>query len=261
LPDIVILGSLLKQAVIMLDAIEILVSQGALFAAHVQARALFEVYVYVNWVLQKDKDKKARYYYVWHLRRQRTWLCRMIPATNEHKRFEKAIGELKLTQNLEMQEEAKKQVAAIDKVLSKDEYKEMNAEFDKMKKPLRDYDQRWYRPCGVKSIADIAERLGIKPQYDIFYSQFSEIAHSEALRKHILVNEQGIVFEPIRQLEGIRTFLTIVLTFTFHIYRSILSEYRPGELSNFSKKYVEEWRIRFRSIKDVKYTVSENVTI
>jgi hypothetical protein len=185
----------------------------------------------------------------------------MILTTDEHKRFEKAIEQLKLRQNLEMQEEAKKQVAAIDKVLSKDEYKEINAEFDKMRRPSRDYDQRWYRPCGAKSIAHMAELLGMKPQYDIFYSQFSEIAHSEALRKHILVKEQGIVFEPIRQLEGIRTFLTIVLTLAFQIYRSILKEYRPDELSNFSKKYVEEWRSRFRSIKDVKYTVSENITI
>jgi len=261
LPDIIILGSLLKQAVVMLDAIEILVCQGALYAAYIPARALFEVYVYINWVLQKDKDQKARHYYVWHLRRQRTWLYRMIPTTDEHKRFEKAIGQLKLTQNLEMQEEAKRQIAAIDKVLSKDEYKEINAEFDKMRRPSRDYDQRWYRSCGAKSIAHMAEVLEMKPQYDIFYSQFSEIAHSEGLRKHILVNEKGIVFEPIRQLEGIRTFLTIVLTLAFQIYRSILNEYRPDELSNFSKKYVEEWRSRFRSIKDVKYTVSDNITI
>jgi hypothetical protein len=107
----------------------------------------------------------------------------------------------------------------------------------------------------------MAEQLGIRPQYDIFYSQFSEIAHSEAFRKHILFKGESMVFEPIRQLEGIRTFLTIVLTFAFRIYQSILKEYRPGELSNFGRKYVEEWRSRFQNIKDIKYTVSKNTTI
>jgi hypothetical protein len=261
LPDIVILGSLLKQAVAMLDAVEILVSHGALYAAHVPARALFEVYVYISWVLQKDKDKRARQYYVWHLRRRRTWTRRMIPTTDEQKRFEEAIKQLNLSQDQEMQEEAKKQVAAIDKVLSKDEYKEINAEFDKMKRPGRDYDQPWYRPSGAKSLADMAAHLGIRPQYDIFYSQFSEIAHSEAFQKHILIKEQGIIFEPIRQLEGIRTFLTIVLSLAIRIYQSILKEYRPGELSNFGQKYLTEWRSRFHSIKDVKYAISKHTTI
>jgi len=261
LPDIIILGLLLKQAVAMLDAIEILVSQGALYEAHIPARALFEVYIYINWVLQKDKDRRARHYYVWHLRRQRTWASRVIPTTNEHKRFEKAVEQLKLSQDQEMQREAVKQVAAIDELLSKNEYKEINAAFDKMRKAGRDYDQPWYRPCGANSIADMAEQLGIKPQYDIFYSQFSEIAHSEAFRKHISVKGEGIVFEPIRQLEGIRSFLTIVLTFAFRIYQSILKEYRPGELSNFGRKYLEEWRSRFQNINDVKYTISQNSTI
>jgi hypothetical protein len=261
LQDIVILGSLLKQAVAMLDAIEILVSQGALYAAHIPARALFEVYVYISWVLQEDKNKRARQYYVWNLRRQRTWMRRMIPSTEEQKTFEETIKDLNLSQNREMQEEARKHGAAIDAMLLKDEYKDINTEFDKMRKSRRDYDQPWYRPSGAKSIADMAKRLGMKPQYDLFYSQFSEIAHSQAFRKHIMIKGQGIVFEPIRQLEGIRPFLTIVLSLAIRIYQSILKEYRAGELPNFSRKYVEEWRSRFLSIKDVKYTVSNHTTI
>jgi len=261
LPDVIILGSLLKQAVAMLDAVEILVSQGALYAAHVPARALFEVYLYISWVLQQDKDQRGKQYYVWHLRRRRMWLRRMVPKTDEQKRFEEAIKELNLSQDQPMQEEARKQLAAIDKVLSKDEYKEINAEFDKMKRRGRDYDQPWYRPSGARSLADMAARLGVKPQYDIFYTQFSEIAHSEAFAKHILIKEQGIVFEPIRQLERVRTFLTIVLSLAIRIYQLILKEYRPEELSNFGRKYLEEWRLRFHTIKDVKYTVSRHTTI
>jgi len=185
----------------------------------------------------------------------------MIPATGEHEGFEKAIKDLNLTENQEMQEEARKQVAIIDELLSKDDYKEINAEFDKMKKPVRIYDQPWYQLCGAKSIAAMARQLQIEPQYDIFYSQFSEIAHSEAFRKHILVKEEGIVFEPIGHLEGIQTFLNIVLILALRIYQTILNEYRPGELSNFSRKYSEEWRSRLHTIKDVKYTVPKHTTI
>jgi hypothetical protein len=261
LPDIVVLGVLLKQAVAMLDAVEVLVSQGALYAAHVPARALFEAYLYINWILQKDKEKRATYYYVWQLRRLRTWDRRVIPTTSEHLRFKKAIKQLNLSQDGEKQQDASKEISEIDKLLSKDGYKEINAEFDKIKMSNRDYDKQWYLPCGAKSIADMARQLEIEPQYDIFYAQFSEIAHAQSFRKHILVKGKGIVFEPIRHLEGIRSFLTIVLALAIGLYQSVLNEYRSGELPNFSRKYLEEWRSRFLSIKDVKYTVSEDTMI
>src|SRR5208337_840322 len=52
LEDTVILPVLLKQAVSMLDAIELLISNAALHSGHLQARTLFELSLYLQWILE-----------------------------------------------------------------------------------------------------------------------------------------------------------------------------------------------------------------
>ena len=71
LEDAVLVAALLRQVVAMLDGVEVLLSGGAVYAANLQMRALFEASVYVDWMLAGDLEKKAQYYYVHNLRRLR----------------------------------------------------------------------------------------------------------------------------------------------------------------------------------------------
>lgn len=255
LPDVVILGGLLKQAVAMLDAVEILVSKGAIFAANVPARSLLEVYIYINWILDSDTDKRARQYYVRHLRQERQWDRRLISGTDENSKFTKVLQNLSLMGDpsyaSKLEQKAKKQELAINSILANGDYKDINAEFDRIKK--RDHDQHWYSPWGPSSIRDMANRLQLDSEYTVLYSQFSDVTHSTAFKKHIGFDGEAAIFEPVRHLKGIKTLLSVVISLAIKIYRSILTKYRPGELSNFNRKYQEEWRERFRTIKTVKY--------
>jgi hypothetical protein len=49
----------------------------------------------------------------------------------------------------------------------------------------------------------------------------------------------------------------MVISLAINIYKAILNYYRAGELPNFSKKYIEEWRDRFHSIKDIIYKTNQ----
>jgi hypothetical protein len=60
--DIVIIDALFKQAVTMRDAIVILFSQGAVCSANLQVRNLLEARIYLAWILEKDKDQRAKKY-------------------------------------------------------------------------------------------------------------------------------------------------------------------------------------------------------
>ena len=83
LADIVVLGILLRQVVAMLDAIEVLLANGAVHAAKLQMRALFEASAYMDWILSSDSEKKAEYFYVHNLRRKRLWARRTQPSSVE----------------------------------------------------------------------------------------------------------------------------------------------------------------------------------
>jgi hypothetical protein len=83
LEDIVVIGILLKQVVSMIDAVEVLISKGAVGPAMLQARAAFEASLYIDWILKWEPEKKAKYYYVSNLRNQRLWVLRFKTGTQE----------------------------------------------------------------------------------------------------------------------------------------------------------------------------------
>ena len=60
-----------------------------------------------------------------------------------------------------------------------------------------------------------------------------------------------VIFEPLRNPEGLGTLLTVTLSTAFHTYRVAIRKYRPAEEAAFDAKYRNEWRERFRSIPDV----------
>jgi hypothetical protein len=65
-----------------------------------------------------------------------------------------------------------------------------------------------------------------------------------------------ISIEPIRHLEGLRSVLTFALSVSLHTYRKILEHYRPGQVAEFNKRYIEDWRDAFLNIPEVNYAES-----
>ena len=87
LDDAIVLGIFLKQSVSMFDAIEILLSNAAVYPSHLQERVLFEVSIYLEWMLKDNTLEKAKYYYVANLRQERLWALRTQDASEENNAF------------------------------------------------------------------------------------------------------------------------------------------------------------------------------
>jgi hypothetical protein len=254
----VVLGTLLKHAVAMLDAVEILVSQGAVFSAHLPARGLFETYLFIHWILKEHTERRVKQYYVWHLRRELKWAKRGVVGSKQQKEFFNAVDEFAKVFSKEIeikQDEIQEQVESLENLLNSDTYREINIEFEKMKNKKTGIDVDWFKPWGPKSRYRMAKDLGFGAQYTVFYDQYSEIMHGAVTSKHIKFKDEHITFIPIRQLEGIKTLLQPVITYSLHIYQTVLGYFRPAERENFARKYASEWRKRYFSIKGVKYRV------
>lgn len=259
--DVVIIAMLLKQAVAMLDGVELHVSNAAVLASHVSTRALYEAHLYISWILRSDSDTRARHYYVWHLRQKRKWDNRVIPGTTEHASFQQVLQHLPTFQSAaptdqqrvqQLQQKASHDVTQIDQLLTSPSYNAINDAFDNHWN--RSYDPPWYAPCGVQSIRQLARELNLLHEYDVLYSSLSNVTHSSCFKQHVAVQGGGIVFEPIRYLKSIDFVLRLALSVSFRVYRQVLQFYRPGEIENFKRKYIEEWRQAFTTIRAVSYT-------
>lgn len=253
LKDLIVIAVLLRQVVTMLDALELLLSHGAVYASNLQLRAIFEAAVYIQWILDQDGDKKALYYYVHNLRRRRSWAARLLPGSAEAQDFADLITARHNDAELQqVRGAAKEEIGAIDKHLSKPEYAPINQQFEQLRKK-RGHEVSWYTPFGIPSFRKIAADAGKRREYLAIYGGGSEAMHASNYKQHLVIGRGEVTFEPIRHLQGFDVIAKFALTLVFEVYRRILSEYRHGELTLFGKKYVEKWQQAFLNVPRINY--------
>jgi hypothetical protein len=256
LTEVIILGSLLKNAVAMIDAVEILVSAGAVFSANLQARGLFETYLFIKWILKEDTERRVKQYYVWQKREELIVNKRSLIGSKEHTDYVNLLGEFGkeyIEEVKQKQADIRKVVDSIEELLNRDTYRETNLNFENNKSKKK---VEWFRPGGPRNRYEMAIDVGLQAEYLIFYSYYSDVVHVTATHEHIEFKDGYMILTPIRHLEGIRALLNTALVYVLNIYEIVLGHYRPEEVQNFKKKYVSEWRRKFLSIKNVKYNIS-----
>lgn len=250
--DVVAIAVFGKQAVAAVDAVEQLARTGSGLGARVVMRALLEASLYCEWVLASSDDKRARAYYVANLRREISWSKRAVPGTAEHDRFREAMGELYQDPLRDLpvgEAQVSDRIAALETHLNGKGFLEINTEFDRLKRGA--LDASWHRVAGASSLRDVAKDVGRLAEYTVFYSVYSDDAHSGSYKSHLEVREGGAILHPIRSLHQIDEVLQNSLSFAFRTYRVLLAKYRPDEIPAFNRLYRDEWRERYQGIPSV----------
>jgi len=260
LGDVILIGTLLRQAVAMLDGAEVLLSNGAVHSAKLQMRALLETALYIDWVLLGDADRKTDYYYVHNLRRKRRWAERIRGVSPAGREFVEMMDAIGVPTPQDRKNLAEGQIAEIDRVLAKPRFALINADFEDHRKGTG--DTHWYSPLGPKNLREVAKSVGKLPQYVLWYSTSSEVIHGSNYGDHVKFKPESgrITFEPIRYLENFGSVYHFSVIITIPVYRSLLEKYRPGELPAFSRKYLESWQKDFMNVPTVNIN-SEIITV
>jgi Family of unknown function (DUF5677) len=258
-PDWIVVSTLFRQVVATLDALTLCLESGAVEAAHVHARGLFEARLYLEWVLTKGKDRWARQLYVATLRDRMSWANRIIPGTPENAAYIQAWQEsygIDPPTSTTIEAEAQTGAAEIAGLLRTPSYREINASFEKLAEPGREPD--WYRPGSGSpgSIWAIARDLNRRPDY-LVYKHLSGYAHGTNVGTHSKVLADGVVtVEPIRSVEHFIEVFPYTTAWAADAVLRITQEYRGGELPEFRALYEKSWRPRFALPQVVVNTVS-----
>lgn len=242
----IVIGTLLKQSIVMVDGIEILSSNGQVASTQIQIRVLHEVSLFIDWVLKEDPENKVKYYYISNLRKEKEVCLKSMNGTVERKKMDELTKKLDRFQKVitnEISEYAKNLKDEIDQVLNQDQLKSINKKFEEIKNN-NGFEPNWYKVYGLRSIRQIAIYLDRLDEYEFIYSNFSSAIHSSRYKDHILYypDKELIEFKPIRSLEDIKTSISISTTLILKIYKTVLDYFRPEESKNFVKKYMEHWR-------------------
>jgi hypothetical protein len=244
----------------MLDGTELLASNGAVHAAALQARALIEASAYIEWILSADGEKKATYYYVHNLRRQRRWALRFQQGSPEATAFTALVPDLPSMKDPNAMAEAARSLVDIDRVLSQPKFAAVGQDFDKHAFKSGKGDKSWYVPLGIRSVGHLLSVVGMSGEYIVFYSSFSEAMHSSNYMQHVRMGKGTVTFEPLRHLKEFGTLFSMTASAAIRTYRRVLLNYRSGELPAYSRKYSENWRKAFLEVPKIKYEVTTNIS-
>jgi hypothetical protein len=252
--EAIVVGVHLKQIVAMVDAVEVLLSAGCGHAAFLPARTAFEASVYADWIMESDSERRATRYLVANYRDERLWATRAIPGTTEEKAMSQVTAMLGFNVHSNhpgLAVDGAKHLADVNRILSQPSLKPIDKEFD-VARGKRKRDPEWYELDGLLSIRHVADKVGRLPEYTFFYSKGSQVTHTGSFKDQIRFKSGEIRFLPIRHVEDAKMLINFVCASAFATYRKVLERYRPGELSAFGRKYLEDWQEPFLNIKDVK---------
>jgi hypothetical protein len=257
LKDVIIIGAFLRQVVAMVDGAEIQISNSAVHTSQLQARACFEASICINWLIKSDTDKKAKYFYVSNLRREKLWAQRYLGESPRQAQFDEIVSELGenfINKSEEIELKARKIIKDIDELLTKESYKAINDHFQKyINTNNLPFEPTWHKVYGIKSVRQIAIDVERLPEYEFLYSITSEVMHSASYRHHFKFENDQLIFEPIRCLKDIKTIINFIIPCAVRTYMDVLTFYRPTEVPAFRTKYSEDWRDKFFGVKAVNY--------
>jgi hypothetical protein len=76
--------------------------------------------------------------------------------------------------------------------------------------------------------------------------------HSSSYDRHIKLGKK-LTIQPIRWMDQFQAIFHFSLSMAISAYRAVLHEYRPDELVNFSRKYLEKWQKDFLDFPKIVY--------
>lgn len=255
--DTVLVGSLLKHIVTMLDGIIVLLNQGSTLPAELVLRSMFEARISAVWILKKDGDQRAKQFAVWHWRRELDWARTAIKGTDEYLKPQKWFKSKLKAQFLSMwsanEKDAKENEKQLLIALNGPEFKSINGEFEKVRQKKGGkrgtHDVHWYSLfSGPKSFRILCEELGLHGYYDILYGQASTIAHATTFMQMVSHEKETLIIENVRNLSDMQRLVLYASSEALFAYRLFLEKYRREEMPAFQRRYLEEWHQPFNSI-------------
>lgn len=247
LPDLVVVGGLLRQTLVSLDGWHLCASQGAAQAARLHLRSYLEAFLYIEWIITKGVEPWARRLYIANVRNAKRVARRLIPGTEEHRLFNEAWKK-SFDADYAVRAEAQAAAEAQDRsALDAQEhpanepiYREFEAFVAKVGR-----EPEWHElgVDGVPSIFKLATTLDRRAEYYALYEAYSTAVHGTRSDLHFRKDNSGaILFEPVRNPARLLDDVGLAVAMPVRTYQLLLGHYRPGELVDFAKTYAERWR-------------------
>lgn len=235
----------------MTDSIEVLISGCCGSPVVPLLRSLFEAKLSIEYILEKRTDKRA---IAWLVRRQIDqieYYERYLPYHERGKEFRAAYESDHVSKISELPSlpEAGKIIEKIRSGMNESPYKEIYNEFLTLKGKKRRAPEWYSLHDGPRNLKGLAQTVHCGLIYDQLYSSWSKVTHATDVSHLTLPAEDGTqILGPIRHALSLVNVSATALSFLLDTTKTVLREYRPGELGSFHRWFADDVVDRYTAL-------------
>lgn len=240
--ETVVLGHFYRSLIVAADGCLLCLEAGAAEQAFVHSRKALECGLQLQWILAEDIDSRARRFYVWHLREERTWYLRAVPGTEENKDQVAAWNAEKDSGPALDAVSAQSAIDRTNETLSLPGFRETDAWFSEARAKRGLHRECTWHSVGPKAVANLSamsKALGRYSEYRTTYRNFSYAVHSSSLSSSVRIRNAQLRLEQVRFPRHFS--LAFIHTFSELAMRSI------DIAERYRREEVEDWKSRARN--------------
>lgn len=241
---------LFRHILELLDAVAVQVKAGVIVPVKVQLRALLEAQMSLEYMLDKDRRRRAACFLIVDHYRKLNFYKKLAPNTTEYKKLSAELKEYGLLlADLSPVKAADWAIKNQEQLIANSIYAEVRKEYlIRTSNNTKNLEIKWYSLFeGPTSIIHLSKRVKKYDIYEFFYRAWSNPTHGTDLSTGVVVKansepEQGNgAIIQIRNLQEAHQVVTDAIAFTLMVFNimatKVVSEHR---------KEISEWHLWYR---------------
>ncbi len=239
---------MLRQFLDVLDSVSILIKFGTGDPPKILARALFELWFYLEYLLQKDFEKRASAFMVADIIKQIKVAKQLHPKEELGITFRKSLDEENLFQGLLDDlnvQDLEQYIASKENLLTLPQYTAAMQEYKRLTRIDGTKNIAWYRFFdGPRNIEKLSTYLKKKSQYELIYRKWSAAVHgSDIYMGKISANPEtnGSLIVQLRYIRDVQDIVVYSTLMTISVFRIYVDARLPEK-----KKRLAEWYFNIR---------------
>ena len=250
-----------RNAVEIIDAIAILISNSCSEPARIVLRTLLETYLYCQYITEKDSQKRALSFLICHYHQKLDFNYKLDPKTQQGKQFINELKEDKILKNyrLAQQELLRKSIDNLESLVKEKLYEEVENEYQRLKKISKYRKPFWYEffggPSSIEKLAKHLKQAGI---YHLLYRSLSQSTHGRNIIDGYIspgYNDGEVLFSQIRFPYSAQMVTQYTFTLALRIYRIMIKYHLPEKENAFDAFYTNEIRNFYLNISRKKVLI------
>jgi hypothetical protein len=235
------------------DAVAVLATEGCGEPAKPLIRSAFEASLSVQYIMEKDSERRGLAYLVAHTHRRIKLYRKLDPSEQAGKELRNkiqndpmSVSVLKGLPVFDFQ----KLIARLTGMLARSPYDAIEREWTRRKKELKS-EPSWYSLYdGPRTIQALALHLRKGGWYELLYSDWSDVVHAGSGMVNVAANTSGgddpVVIRPLRHPEGLQNLIVLAAGLCLELTRCVLKSYgTDADQLKMQARYNAEIRDRY----------------